>query len=113
MLFRSVGIEVDERQHSDERNYSCSCEEKRLIKILNDLKKPIIFIRFNPDAYNTVSGDRIGSCWGYNKKKEAVVKKRGEWASRLKALQEQVSYWIDTPPGKSIEQIHLFYDGFA
>jgi hypothetical protein len=42
-------IEIDENQHID---YDCSCENKRIMELSQDLNhRPIIFIRFNPDDY--------------------------------------------------------------
>ena len=42
-------IEVNENQHIA---YDCSCENKRIMKLSQDVgHKPIVFIRFNPDDY--------------------------------------------------------------
>ena len=46
-------LEVDENKHS---NYDCSCENKRLMILSQDLQhRPIVFIRFNPDSYINLS----------------------------------------------------------
>jgi hypothetical protein len=51
-LFLDMGshviiVEIDENQHTD---YDCSCENKRLMEISQDIgHRPVIFIRFNPD----------------------------------------------------------------
>ena len=53
-LFLDLGyqiliIEIDENQHLD---YDCSCENKRIMELSQDVgHKPIVFIRFNPDEY--------------------------------------------------------------
>ena len=42
-------VEVDENQHN---NYDCSCENKRLMELAQDLgHRSMVVIRFNPDAY--------------------------------------------------------------
>jgi predicted nucleic-acid-binding Zn-ribbon protein len=111
LLYQIVIIEVDENQHTD---YDCSCQNKRIMELSQDLgHRPIVFIRFNPDNYEQ-NGTNITSCWGQNKNGICVVKpsKKDEWSQRLKTLEEHISYWI-TPTNmtnKTIETIQLFYD---
>jgi hypothetical protein len=104
-----VMVEVDENQHID---YDCSCENKRLMEISQDVgHRPIVFIRFNPDNY--IQADKtITSCWGLNKTGVCVVKKskQGEWGHRLACLKDQITYWIDNPPEKMVEVIQHFFD---
>ena len=104
-------IEIDENQHN---NYDCSCENKRLMELSQDLNhRHIIFIRFNPDDYvdNT---KKITSCWGINGKGICDVKKskKKEWNERLNILKDTVNYWIDekNKTNKTIEVVELFYD---
>jgi plastocyanin len=100
-------VEVDEKQHSD---YNCSCENKRIMELSQDLgHRPIVFIRFNPDEYQ--SGTMVRSCWGINKKGICVVRqsKKEEWAQRLHALGEMIEYWLKYRTDKTIEIIQLFY----
>ena len=109
--YQIIIIEIDENQHVD---YDCSCENKRIMELSQDLgHRPIIFIRFNPDDYRE-GENRITSCWGINKKGICVVKKskKEEWNDRLQALKNQVNYWIhpDNKTNKTIETIQLFYD---
>ena len=104
-------VEVDEDQHN---NYDCSCENKRLMELSQDLgHRPIIFIRFNPDDY-TKNGKNITSCWGQDKKGICVVKKskKDEWNQRLNVLEEHINYWIspENITNKTVEVIQLFYD---
>ena len=106
-----VIIEVDENQHTD---YDCSCENKRIMELSQDLgHRPIVFIRFNPDDYEK-DGTNITSCWGQNKKGICVVKKSkiDEWTQRLNTLEEQINYWLNpkNKTNKLIETIQLFYD---
>jgi len=106
-------IEVDEKQHRD-ISYDCSCENKRVMELSQDLgHRPIIFIRFNPDGYEK-DGINITSCWGLNKQGICVVKKskKDEWLQRLNVLENHINYWInpENTTNKTIETIQLFYD---
>jgi hypothetical protein len=109
--YQIIIIEVDENQHV---SYDCSCENKRIMQLSQDLgHRPIIFIRFNPDDY-TDNGVNIASCWGINSQGICTVKKnkKKEWSQRLNILEEHTSYWIDpvNKTNKTIEVIQLFYD---
>ena len=104
-------VEVDENQHID---YNCSCENKRIMELSQDMgHRPIIFIRFNPDEYDQ-NGKNITSCWGLNKEGICAVKKskKNEWNQRLTCLEEHINYWIEpqNKTNKTIETVHLFYD---
>ena len=104
-------VEIDENQHI---GYDCSCENRRLMELSQDLgHRPIIFIRFNPDNYE-INGENITSCWGQDKKGICVVKKskKHEWNQRLNVLEERINYWIspENITNKTIETIQLFYD---
>jgi hypothetical protein len=113
-LFLDMGshiiiVEVDENQHSD---YDCSCEHKRLMQISQDVwHRPIVFIRFNPDAYTNADGILVKSCWKLNKLGVMLIMKtkEKEWAERINSLKAQIQYWIDNPTEKTIEIIQLFY----
>jgi len=109
--YQIVIVEVDENQHTD---YDCSCENKRIMELSQDLgHRPIVFIRFNPDDYDK-NGSNITSCWGRDKKGICVVKKtkKDEWMQRLRVLEEHINYWINplNKTNKTIEIIQLFYD---
>jgi hypothetical protein len=111
LLYQIIIVEVDENQHT---NYDCSCENKRIMELSQDLgHRPIVFIRFNPDDYDK-NGTNVTSCWGTDKKGICVVKKSktNEWSERLNVLAEQINYWINPTnvTNKTIETIHLFYD---
>ena len=50
-------LENDEHQHSDRGHYPLSCELDRMMKAINLIRlqgviEPVVFIRFNPDAYH-------------------------------------------------------------
>jgi hypothetical protein len=107
--YQIIIIEVDENQHTD---YDCSCENKRIMELSQDLgHRPIVFIRFNPDEYER-DGTNVTSCWGQDKKGICVVKKSKskEWTDRLNTLEQHIQYWIENTTNKTVETIHLYYD---
>ena len=109
--YQIIIIEIDENQHID---YDCSCENKRLMELSQDVNhRPIVFIRFNPDDYYNKKL-KITSCWRTNKKGIAVIKKSktDEWSQRLKSLENQIDYWTNplNNTNKTIEIIQLFYN---
>ena len=108
--YQIIIIEIDENKHA---NYDCSCENKRIMEISQDLAhRPIVFIRFNPDSYE-VNESTISSCWHVNMNGFCVVKKskQKEWEQRLNTLDETLKYWIDpaNKTSKMVEIIELFY----
>jgi hypothetical protein len=105
-----VIVEVDEDQHTD---YDCSCENKRLMQISQDIQhRPLIFIRFNPDTYLDETGAIITSCWRLNQRgvMSIVRNKEREWKERLSVLMEQIQYWVENPTEKMVEVVELFYN---
>lgn len=115
-------LEVDESQHDSYGG--CSCENKRLVMIWQDLNKereegsylPIIIIRFNPDSYVDGKGQKVPSCFSMHPKLGVPYissGKKQEWQRRLclldKVLSERMSCEL---PSKNIDIEHLFYDGF-
>jgi hypothetical protein len=109
--YQVIIVEIDENQHTD---YDCSCENKRIMEISQDLgHRNIVFIRFNPDDYINKSS-KISSCWGINKLGICVVKKTKtkEWVNRLESLKNQIEYWCqpENITNKTIEIIQLFYN---
>jgi hypothetical protein len=110
--YQIIIVEVDENQHI---NYDCSCENKRIMELSQDVgHKPIVFIRFNPDEYTDANDENVGSSWGVDGFGLCVVKKqkRKEWESRLERLREQVEYWTnpENATEKTVEIVELFYD---
>jgi nitrite reductase/ring-hydroxylating ferredoxin subunit len=109
LMDQVIIVEIDENQHVD---YDCSCENKRIMELSQDLAhRPIVFIRFNPDEYQ--KGDStVTSCWGTDQKGICVVKKskKVEWEQRLHTLGETIEYWITHRTDKTVEIIQLFYD---
>jgi hypothetical protein len=108
--YQIIIIEIDENKHA---NYDCSCENKRIMEISQDLAhRPIVFIRFNPDSYEE-NKSLVSSCWHVNTKGFCIVKKSKlkEWEQRLNTLDETLKYWIDpaNKTSKMVEIIELFY----
>jgi hypothetical protein len=109
--YQVIIVEIDEDQH---RGYICSCENKRTMELSKDVNhRPIVFIRFNPDAYTKLDGTVVKSCWGLNSKGLFSVKKNKnvEWSNRLKTLEDQVTFWSkpENTTNKTIECIQLYY----
>ena len=109
--YQIIIVEVDENQHN---KYDCSCENKRLMELSQDLgHRPIIFIRFNPDDYININNERVRSCWSITKKTGIVkIEYKKEWNIRLECLKEQINYWTqpENKTDKTLEIIQLFYN---
>ena len=102
-------VEIDENRHN---YYDCSCENKRLMEISQDLQhRPVVFIRFNPDEYTNLEGIKVKSCWELNKLGLMTIpkNKQKEWEQRIETLKQQIQYWIDNQTEKTVEIIELFY----
>ena len=102
-------LEIDENKHT---GYDCSCENKRLMELSQDLAhRPIVFMRFNPDGYTDDNGVKITSCWKLTKQGALVIneKRKTEWDERIQSLKDSIQYWIDNPSEKTVEIIELFY----
>jgi hypothetical protein len=109
--YQIIIVEIDENQH---RAYDCSCDNKRIMELSQDVgHRPIIFIRFNPDSYKK-NGKSIQSCWAINKNGICIIDKtkKDDWDKRIKSLHKQLEYWINpkNKTDKIVETIHLFYD---
>jgi hypothetical protein len=50
-----VYVEVDEHQHS---SYACECEQTRMINLVHVRGTPVRWIRYNPDSYEPVKGQK-------------------------------------------------------
>jgi hypothetical protein len=98
-------VEIDEHRHS---SYDCSCENKRLMQLSQDVgHRAIVFLRFNPDA-----NDTSASCWSIDKRNGLLTIKKKmvlEWEMRLDGLINQIQYWKDNTPTKMIEIIQMYY----
>ena len=50
-----VYVEVDEHQH---QSYACECEQTRMVNLVEVRGMPVRWIRYNPDMYEVVKGQR-------------------------------------------------------
>jgi len=85
-----VYIEVDEHQHS---TYACECEQTRMVNLVHVRGMPVTFIRYNPDVYEPIKGQR-----------------RMNRQQREKKLIEWVRYAMEHPPHVIANVLYLFYD---
>jgi hypothetical protein len=102
-------LEIDENKHS---TYDCSCENKRLMLLSQDVgHRPIVFIRFNPDGYIDQEGNTVKSCWKLNQLgvMKIIKTKEKEWEERMNNLIQQIHYWLINPTEKTVEIIELYY----
>jgi hypothetical protein len=109
--YQIIIIEIDENQHT---NYDCSCDNKRLMTLSQDVgHRPIIFIRFNPDSYINEKGEKIKSCWTITAKTGLLkISNKKEWIIRLDNLLAQIDYWCipENKTDKTVEVIQLYFN---
>ncbi len=109
--YQIIIVEIDENQHT---NYDCSCENKRLMELSQDVgHRPIIFIRFNPDDYINDKNEKIRSCWNVTKETGIIkIANKNEWIERLESLKSQIEYWsnVENKSDKTVEVVHLYFD---
>jgi len=90
-----IYIEVDEHQH---QSYTCECEQTRMINLVEARGIPVSFIRYNPDVYEPIKGQ-----------KKVVIEQRE------KKLIEYVKYIMCKSPiinGAFANVTYLFYDDY-
>jgi hypothetical protein len=112
-LFLDLGshvlvVEVDEDSHA---SYDCSCENKRLMQLSEDVDhRPLVMIRFNPDSYTDPAGNLRSSCWARNGKGITVLCKARlpDWKARLAMLVRTIKFWATHAPEKTVDVIELF-----
>ena len=90
-----VYLEVDEHQH---RSYACECEQIRMINLAEVRGLPITFIRYNPDIYDPIKGQKM-------LKLEQREKKLIEWI--IYAMKHSP---IETDAIANV--LYLFYDEY-
>jgi hypothetical protein len=106
----TIVIECDENQHKS-KEYE---EEEREWDIYDDLaKRPIVFIRFNPDSYKDENNKKINSCFKICKQTGIqIIANKKEFTKRLTKLKETIQFHLENKPKKNINIIKLFYDNF-
>jgi len=105
----SIIIEIDENQH---KWYNPICDEARINNIQEALNRPIIIIRFNPDAY-TENRKKIKSCFKDDEKtglKTIPKNQEQNWNNRLSVLNDTINDNLEYINDEPIKLIKLFYD---
>ena len=105
-------IECDENKHKH-GNYSC--ENKRIMELSqdfseNNIHRPIVVMRFNPDSYVDSNNQKIESCWKVGKDGILRIKNKDNWDLRLNKLLETTHHYISNKPIKDVTFEFLFYD---
>jgi hypothetical protein len=101
-------VEIDETMHQ-----GYSCENKRIMELSQDIgHRPVVFIRFNPDAYIDETGAKVKSCFTTNKNGITTISKaqQNQWKLRIQKLLESIQHWSNTQADKTIEMVHLYFD---
>ncbi len=92
----NIVLEVDEFQHK-RKTYPCECEITRMKEIYFDCGvKNLLFIRYNPDIYKTVTG-------------EIPMTKKKRQDLLVKIIREQ----LKKKKVKNLGVMYLFYDHFS
>ena len=107
-------IECDENKH---KHGDYRCENKRIMELSrdfseNNIHRPIVVIRFNPDTYIDSNNQKIESCWKAGKDGILRIKNKKHWDLRLNKLLEITHHYIDNQPVKEVNFEYLFYDEF-
>lgn len=76
-------------------------------------ERPIVFVRFNPDAYVDATGGKHASCFKYHKQTGVpIVASKTVWGERLRVLKDRIMFHIDNIPECEVTVEHLYYNGF-
>ena len=105
-------IECDENKH---KHGDYSCENKRIMELSqdfseNNIHRPIVVIRFNPDTYIDSNNQKIESCWKAGKDGILRIKNKEHWYLRLNKLLDIIHHYLANKPTKDINFEYLFYD---
>ena len=112
-LFLDMGshvliVEIDEDSH---KSYDDSCENKRLMQLSEDVDhRPLVMIRFNPDSYMDITGNKRLSCWVRNGNGITVLCKTrlSDWNIRIAKLLHTIEFWAANVPEKMLKVVELF-----
>ncbi len=105
-------IECDENKH---KHGDYTCENKRIMELSqdfseNNIHRPIVVMRFNPDSYVDSNNQKIESCWKVGKDGILRIKNKDNWDLRLNKLLETTHHYISNKPIKDVTFEFLFYD---
>jgi hypothetical protein len=109
-------LEIDEYGHPEFR-YPKICENRRTMHIFEDVGgRPLVVLRFNPDAYTAANGEKIPSCFNYHKKLGIPnAPNSKDWKMRIAKVIERLQNWVeyaktDGAPEKEITMEYLYFD---
>lgn len=109
-LTHTIIIEIDEDQH---RTYGqdTHCEIVRINELFTGFAdRPMILIRFNPDAYYDKNGKKVISCFKNHKTSDMpIIENESVWMERLNVLKKTISYHIRNVPADPLTVKYLFY----
>lgn len=112
VLTHAVFGEVDEEGHNTSEY--CSCENMRMMKLMVDVAyRPIVFVRFNPDAFTDAKGQRHKSCFKKTKTDKLIIADKKELDMRIRVYIDRIRYHLENVPEIEVQVEYLFYDGFA
>ena len=108
MLTHCVIIEIDEEQH---KNYDIICEIARLNELYTDLgDRPLILIRFNPDAY-IKNGKKILSSFKIHETLGVpIIADKKEWNMRMDVLTDIIEKHLNNIPTDPLTTEYVFYN---
>ena len=102
----SIIIEIDEEQH---KKYDDLCEKVRINELYTDLgDRPLILIRFNPDAY-IKDGKKMPSSFKTHRSLDVpIIANEEEWSMRIDLLTETIEKYINNIPQEK-DQLTIEY----
>ena len=113
----SIIVEIDEEQHV---GYDSTCETKRMMQLFCDLgDRPLVVVRFNPDAYTDDGGLRVPSPFKHHATLGVpMIARQKEWDARRDRLLSVVRAHVmrglrDGAPSREVTVDQLFFDGDA
>ena len=103
-------IELDEHQHE---SYKCEVNRENDI-VVNAACRPVIFLRINPDQYESKTGTMVSPCFRVKREratlKQRLIVRKAELTrtGRWKVLKERIAFYMDNPEnippqGKSLK----------
>jgi hypothetical protein len=99
----TVIVECDENQHT-----GYSCETKRMMEIFQDCgSRPIVFLRFNPDAYEE-GGKKYKGCFKETKTQGLSVDSK-EFTKRMSEVVRAIERYKVNIPQKEVTVEQFFY----
>lgn len=102
-----ICIEHDEFQHHHD---AYLCEEKRMMQIFQDCgNKPMILLRFNPDAYLDAQGIKKASCFKTRNGKTELINPH-DWNERVQYFLERLHHHLHHIPEKELTLEFFYYD---